>query len=231
MAPLSTPHVPLPTVPHTGPSAAMPGYAPGPGAASAVRLVGGAGSGAATRTATRTARGGTAGGPHAPTTLDALLDSMRSERKLLEDLAATMRRQRTAVGVDDLQTVDDTVFATHRILATLGQARLRRRQISRILAGVDEIPLRELEDVIGPQMSDPLRGARDELQASAQALSREVDVNRRVLRDALAHGESHARVLVGAEDAGAAGAMRYAPDGHTHAASPGAGGLLVNRTA
>lgn len=231
MAPFLTPHAPVPTVPLSSGGGAVPGYAPGPGAASAVRLVGGAGSGAGSGAATRTVRGGTAGGPHALTTLDALLDSMRSERKLLEDLAATMRRQRTAVGADDLQTVDDTVFATHRILATLGQARLRRRQISRILAGVDEIPLRELEDVIGPQMTDPLRGARDELQASAQALSREVDVNRRVLRDALAHGESHARVLVGADDTAAAGAVRYAADGHTHAASQGAGGLLVNRTA
>jgi hypothetical protein len=129
--------------------------------------------------------------------LDALLDSLRSERKLVEDLAATMRRQRTAVGCDDLQTVDDTVFATHRILATLGQARLRRRQLSRLLAGVDEFPMRDLEDVVGPQMTDALRGARDDLQASAAALAREVDVNRRVLRDALSHGETHARVLAG----------------------------------
>jgi hypothetical protein len=145
--------------------------------------------------APRAPRPASPGGPHAPAVLDALLDSLRSERKLVEDLAATMRRQRTAVGSDDLQTVDDTVFATHRILATLGQARLRRRQLSRLLAGADEFPMRDLEDVVGPQMTDALRGARDDLQASAAALAREVDVNRRVLRDALSHGEAHARVL------------------------------------
>jgi hypothetical protein len=170
-------------------ASAVAAYGPG---APALRL---AGDPAPRDAAPRAPRPASPGGPHAPAVLDALLDSLRSERKLVEDLAATMRRQRTAVGCDDLQTVDDTVFATHRILATLGQARLRRRQLSRLLAGADEFPMRELEDVVGPQMTDALRGARDDLQASAAALAREVDVNRRVLRDALSHGEAHARVL------------------------------------
>jgi hypothetical protein len=60
-----------------------------------------------------------------------------------------MRRQRAAVGGDDLETVDDTVFATHRLLA------------------------------------------------AATALAREVDINRRVLREALAGGEAHVRTLRG----------------------------------
>jgi hypothetical protein len=178
----------------------------------------------------RAPRPASPGGPHAPNTLDALLDSLKSERKLLEDLAATMRRQRAAVASDDLQTVDDTVFATHRILATLGQARLRRRQLSRLLAGVEEFPMRELEEVVGPQMTDALRSARDDLQTSAQALAREVDVNRRVLRDALTHGEAHARTLAGVGDESPSGGMRYASDGAARPAAIG-GGRLVNRTA
>jgi exonuclease SbcC len=72
---------------------------------------------------------------------------------------------------------------------------------------------RELDEILGAQMTDALRIARDELQASAGALSREVDVNRRVLRDALSSGEQHARVLSGA------------PAGHT------GGGVLIDRTA
>ncbi|MGZ8379406.1 MAG: flagellar export chaperone FlgN [Gemmatirosa sp.] len=215
MAPFPTPHVQLPTVPRPAPTA----YGPG---TPMLRVVGGGEHARAPRPASP-------GGPHAPGTLDALLDSLKSERKLLEDLAATMRRQRAAVGSDDLQTVDDTVFATHRILATLGQARLRRRQLSRLLAGVDEFPMRELEEVVGPQMTDALRGARDELQASAQALAREVDVNRRVLRDALTHGEAHARTLAGVGEE-STGGMRYASDGAARPAAIG-GGRLVNRTA
>ena len=138
-----------------------------------------------------------------PATLDALLDALRSERRLLEELAATMRRQRAAVGTDDLQSVDDSVFATHRILATLGQARVRRRQLNRLIAGVDDLPARDLERVLGDRMTDELRDARTELQTSAGALAREVDVNRRVLRDALKHGDAQTRLLVGGAHDGA----------------------------
>src|SRR5690242_5899551 len=62
--------------------------------------------------------------PMTPAAREALLDALRSERKLLDELVSTLRRQRSAVGTDDLQAVDDSVFATHRILATLGQARV-----------------------------------------------------------------------------------------------------------
>ncbi len=154
--------------------------------------------------------------PLTPVTRDALLDSLRSERKLLDDLVATLRRQRSAVGTDDLQSVDDTVFATHRILATLGQARVRRRQINRLLVGADELPARALEEALGEHMDEELRGACADLQASAAVLAREVDVNRRVLRDALANGDAQARVLAGAAVPTPLGAS---------------GGALLNRTA
>ena len=137
------------------------------------------------------------GGTVSPATLDALLDALRSERKLLDDLASTMRRQRAAVGGEDLDGVDDSVFATHRILATLGQARLRRRAVNRLVVGVEELPVRMLEQVLGGQMTDEMRDARDGLQESAGVLSREVEINRRVLREALAAGDAHARVLNG----------------------------------
>ena len=152
-------------------------------------------TGATTGAAPRLVR--RADGPIPPAALDALLDALVSERRLLDDLAATMRRQRTAVGADDLPSVDDSVFATHRILATLGQARTRRRQINRLLVGIEELPARDLDEALGDYMSDALRAARDELVSSAAALAREVDVNRRVLRDALSTGDAQARVLAG----------------------------------
>jgi hypothetical protein len=168
-------------------------------------------------------------GAHSPSSLDALLDALRSERKLLDELSATMRRQRAAVGSDDLQAVDDSVFATHRILATLGQARVRRRQLNRLLSGIDDLPARELDGVLGAQMTDALRDARDELQASAGALSREVDVNRRVLRDALVAGDQQARTLtgVGAELGSSPGYA--APNMTPNASTLPAGGLLIDR--
>lgn len=148
--------------------------------------------------ATPSATPAVAAAPVSPATLHALLDALRSERKLLDDLAATMRRQRAAVGAEDLEAVDDSVFATHRILATLGQARLRRRAVNRLVVGVETLPVRALDEVLGGQMTDELREARDGLQGSAESLGREVDANRRVLREALAAGDAHARVLTGA---------------------------------
>jgi hypothetical protein len=191
---------------------------------------------------------GSPGGPHAPALLDAVLDALRSERRLVDDLATTMRRQREAVAVDDLGAVDDTVFATHRIVATLGQARLRRRQLNRLLAGRDEVGVRDLADVVGPQMTDALRAAADGLAEAAGALAREVDVNRRVLRDALAQGESHARILAGGDElprlavhqggyglgttgTGSMGTTSAAGARPAALVRPPAGGLLVNRTA
>ncbi len=150
--------------------------------------------------------------PPPPALFDALLDALRSERKLVEDLAATMRRQRDAVAGDDLETVDDTVFATHRVLATLGQARIRRRQLNRLFAGADEVPVRALADAACAAAADPeraglVRRACDGLLAGASALAREVDVNRRILREALASGDRQTRAFGGLAPAGAPGAL------------------------
>jgi hypothetical protein len=193
-------------MPFTPPSAALtavtyarPSARPAPGSA----VGAGRGAPAAPPSPPRT--------PPPPALFDALLDALRSERKLVEDLAATMRRQRDAVAGDDLETVDDTVFATHRVLATLGQARIRRRQLNRVFAGADEVPVRALADAACAAAPDPeraglVRGACDGLLAGASALAREVDVNRRVLRDALAAGDRQARALGGLAPANALGA-------------------------
>jgi len=212
-------------MPPTSPSAALRAvtYAP-PSARPAPGGVGAA-TGALAEAGPTAPRGTPLGGhPPTPALFDALLDALRSERKLVEDLAATMRRQREAVAGDDLETVDDTVFATHRVLATLGQARIRRRQLNRLFAGADEVPVRALADAACAATGDEervhlVRGACDGLLAGAAALAREVDVNRRVLRDALATGDRHARALGGLAPSGALGS------------APGSGDALVDRTA
>ena len=163
---------------------------------------------------------------HAPSVLEALHDALVTERRLLDELVAQMRRQRSAVGADDIDSVDESVFATHRILATLGQARQRRRQLNELLGGTADMSLRELEARLGPQADDRLREARLRLQAAADTLSREVGMNRKLLREALAHNATQVRALSGQPERPAT----YVADG-ADAAAPAARGLVVNRTA
>jgi hypothetical protein len=131
--------------------------------------------------------------------VDSFTEALTSERRLLDELIAVMRRQRNAVGSDDLQSVDDSVFATHRVLVTLSEARRRRRSLNTLIGQDEDLAIQGLEDALGPRMTSALRSARDELQHAALALSREVALNRRILREALASGDTYARTLAGAE--------------------------------
>jgi alcohol dehydrogenase class IV len=60
-------------------------------------------------------------------------------------------------------------------------------------------------------MTPELREARDELHDAARALSREVSINRRILREALAHGDTFARTLAGAMESPAYGVTPSQP--------------------
>jgi hypothetical protein len=162
-----------------------------------------------------------------PALLSALHDALASERRLLDELIAQMRRQRSAVGADDIQGVDDSTFATHRILATLGQARQRRRQLNVLLGGNEESTLRELEELLGDLVDDRLRDARLRLQQAADVLTREVGMNRKLLREALTTTDQHVRTLVGAP----ASATTYKHEGSAPATTGAPRGVLLNRTA
>jgi hypothetical protein len=132
-----------------------------------------------------------------PVPLDALTDALTSERKLIEELTTVILRQRDAVAVDDLQAVDDSVFATHRLLLTLGEARKRRRSINQLLGCPEELGVRQLGDALGTAMTPALRDQRDQLQDAARRLSKEIDINRRILREALANSESFVHAMRG----------------------------------
>ena len=159
--------------------------------------------------------------------VDALTDAMASEKRLIDELISIMRRQRSAVAVDDLQGVDDSVFATHRVLVTLNEARRRRRALNRMLGEREDISIDALDDVLGARMTEPLRDVRDSLQLSARALSQEVAINRQVLRQALASGEAYVRTLTGAP----ATVVYGAPAAGAHANDAMRGGTLINRQA
>ncbi len=135
--------------------------------------------------------------PLPPAALEALSNALVAEKKLIEDLIGVVLSQRAAVGIDDLQGVDDSVFATHRLLLTLGEARKRRRSINGMLGCREDTGVRQLEEAIGPWMTPRLRTERDELQDSARKLSREIEVNRKILREALANSESFVRAMRG----------------------------------
>jgi hypothetical protein len=166
-------------------------------------------------------------GPPMAALLEALQDALFSERRLLDELIAQMRRQRAAVSADDIQGVDDSTFATHRVLATLGQARQRRRQLNLLLVGREDCSLRDLEEQLGDQVDARLREARQRLQQAADVLAREVGMNRKLLREALSTNDQYVRTLVGAP----AASSTYALEGAAPAPSAAARGILVNRTA
>jgi hypothetical protein len=127
---------------------------------------------------------------------DRMIDALGSERRLIEELIGLMRRQRAAVGSDDLQGVEETVYAVQRVLCTLGEARKRRRALNVRFGRGEDLGLRDLEDALGSLFTPLVREAREELQAAAQTLSGEVAVNRRVLREALAAGDEYVRALL-----------------------------------
>jgi hypothetical protein len=139
--------------------------------------------------------------------VDSLTDALATERRLLEELIALLRRQRTAVENDDLQSVDDSVFSTHRVLVTLSEARRRRRNLNTLIGQREDLAIDALDDALGSRMTDVLRRARDELQLAARSLSCEVALNRRILREALTtgDGEGYVGLLSGVEWAGVTG--------------------------
>lgn len=139
--------------------------------------------------------------PVASAALAALSDALLSERKLIDNLTDVVLRQREAVAADDIQAVDDSVFATHRLLLTLGEARKGRRAINAMAGCREETGVKHLEEALGDWMTPALRSARDELQTAAARLSREIGINRRILREAIANSDSMVRTMVGAPQA------------------------------
>ncbi|MGQ0766192.1 MAG: flagellar export chaperone FlgN [Gemmatimonadota bacterium] len=133
-----------------------------------------------------------------PALVDGLADALASEKRLIDELVLTMRKQRDAVAADDLQAIDDSVFAVQRILLTLGEARKRRRTLNQRLGQSEDVPLRELLEALGPHATDELREAREALIDSARVLARDVAINRRILAEALADGEKLVRAIAGA---------------------------------
>jgi hypothetical protein len=157
-------------------------------------------------------------------TVDTLAEALNGEVRLIEDLASILRRQREGVVSDDVQKVDDSVFAAHRLMRTIEEARRRRRTMTGILLGAADVPPRDLAQSLGGRATPGLTAAAGGLQAAAMALSREIEINRHVLRGAIEAGDQVVRALCG---------VRGAPVSYDATARavqpPGGGGSLFNQ--
>lgn len=146
--------------------------------------------------------------PRRETAVEVLSDVLGTERRLLEELVHVMQKQRAAVAADDLQSLDDSVFATYRVLATLGEARRRRKSVNRLLGGAEDMNVNDLEEILGDRATPDVIEARNALQDVAVSLSREVDINKQVLRTAMDNGNDYVQKLFGAA---APPAVTYVP--------------------
>jgi hypothetical protein len=135
--------------------------------------------------------------PRRDTAVDVLSDVLGTERRLLEELMLVMRKQRAAVSADDLQALDDSVFATYRVLATLGEARRRRKSVNRLLGGAEDMNVNDLEEILGDRATPDVIEARNALQQAAMELSHEVDTNKQVLKSAMDNGNDYVQKLFG----------------------------------
>lgn len=135
--------------------------------------------------------------PRRETAVEVLSDVLGTERRLLEELMLVMRKQRAAVAADDLQALDDSVFATYRVLATLGEARRRRKSVNRLLGAEEDMNVNDLEHILGDRATPDVIVARNALQEAAMLLSREVDTNKQVLKVAMDNGNDYVQKLFG----------------------------------
>ncbi len=154
----------------------------------------------------------------------ALTDTMITERNLLGDLIRVLEKQQIGVASNDISAVDESVYAAQRIFLTLRQARRHRQGLLHALMGRKEVSLGELDSALGNGMTPSLTEARDGLQATAHRLTRQMKVNRNVIKAVIASGDRLIRAVCGVP----ACAPVYSPD-VDGAEPPGGAGVLLNK--
>ncbi len=127
-----------------------------------------------------------------------LVRALRDELAVLEDLVSTLDRQRAAVASDDIDAVNDSVFAAHRLLGAYREARSRRRSAVILACGGGEGSVEDLPRALGQRMTDDEHHASRLLRDAARRLVEVVDQNRRLLHAAMSNGDKFLKVLTGA---------------------------------
>jgi hypothetical protein len=149
---------------------------------------------------------------HLPMPNVLLEDALNTEARLLDDLVDVLVRQRSGVAEDDLGVVDDSVFAAQRVFLTLGEARRKRRTLLKLVTGSEDMPLNDLEESLGPSLTDGVRDAGRRLRSSANDLAGELERNRKILRGVIRAGDKLIRALCGGTPPAAG---RYAAPGQS----------------
>lgn len=122
------------------------------------------------------------------TLIDSLVDVLQSEARLLRELSTVLARQGDALTEGNAAAVEDSVYAVHRVLHTLSAARDRRKSINRMLGEAEDLPVGDLDAVLGSAMTDAVRSARDDLNDAAKGLGVRLDQTRRALQNAIDSG-------------------------------------------
>lgn len=117
--------------------------------------------------------------------MEQLMDAIRTERRLLDDLGSLMRQQRAAIAAGDHEALDDATFGIQRVVQTLSEASRRPRLIKAQLGGGEEVSLGELAESLGLAATPELVEARNELREAARVLEDELRTNRELLGQAL----------------------------------------------
>jgi hypothetical protein len=132
---------------------------------------------------------------HTAPTVTALVGALRAEEQILRGLGDVLRAQRAAIADDDLEQLDDAVFATHRLLVTLAEARKRRRTVNELMGEGDDLSLEAVHAAFGGAPPQDVAAALAALADAGARLQREVDVNQTVLHVAIDAGDQLVRAL------------------------------------
>jgi hypothetical protein len=153
---------------------------------------------------------------------DGLSRALEKEARLMDDLASVLEAQRDAVADADVEAIEDSVYRLNRLIATLAEAQRHRRRLTALREGAPE---EEKPGLPGERPGDgpEVGAAMEQLRSAARAVSRDLDINRRILE----HTDETTRDLFAALRGPEA---TYDRDVGRRAAGPG-DGFVLNRRA
>ncbi len=149
-------------------------------------------------------------------------EAFDTERRLLGELIRILLHQREGLSGNDVEILDDSVYSAQRVLLTLHEARRRRQSLLKLLLPGEAVNLSSLRDELVGAPAATLE-ALDRLLDAAQALRRELGINRTAIQGAASIGDGLIRALT--RSAGRATSYARHTDGSPAAPS----GVLLDR--